>query len=134
MTKIGIFNPYLETRGGGEKMCLAAASILSKSGYDVSMITHGKVSLEDLGKYLEVDLSRVSLVVVKPSFTTKVVNRLPLPGGLKHFFSDQAVFRIIKKGNFDVLINNCFQSNLPNPAKHGIYLCMFPQKIKAKNG
>ncbi len=135
MRKIGIYNPYVETKGGGEKLCLSLASVLAEDSRNkVSVITHSKIVKDEIANYFNLDLSNVSFFVVnfeKPFF--KVLARFPIPGRIKNYFSDYHVVRTVKKNGFDTFINNCYHSNLPNPCKTGVYLCMFPQKIIPKD-
>ncbi|HMT18920.1 MAG TPA: glycosyltransferase [Candidatus Saccharibacteria bacterium] len=130
--KIGIYNPYLETKGGGEKVCLALAEYFAneKKNTDVRLVTHGPVDIDDLGRYFNFDLSRVKVDIVNAdSIVSKIVHRLPLPGGVKNIFFEAAQVKKMREQNYDLFINNCYQSNLPNVGKQGIYMCMFPQKI-----
>jgi glycosyltransferase involved in cell wall biosynthesis len=134
MKKIGIYNPYLDTRGGGEKVYLALAAALAKKGNEVTLIAHNEVDLEGAARYFGVDATGLKTAIVKTAFITKVMRRLPVPGGIKNFFSDISTFKSIKSQKYDLFINNCYQSNLPNPAKKGVYMCMFPQKIGKESG
>ncbi len=134
MKKIAIYNPYLETKGGGEKVSLALAAALKKNfDADVYFLTHTKVDLPSLGDYFKIDVSKIKVIVLKidsPLF--RFLYRLPLPGRVRHLISDAKVMQAVKKLKFDMFINNCYQSNLPNPAKVGVYMCMFPQKLTSK--
>jgi len=131
MKKIGIYNPYLETKGGGEKVCLALASDLSKdSQLEVFLITHTPIDLRPLEKYFNTDLSRVTVKNIDTErWLLKSLFKLPVLGGFKFFISDLYVANKLRDLDCDVFINNCYQSNLPNMGKHGVYMCMFPQKL-----
>lgn len=132
MKKIGIYNPYLETKGGGEKVCLAIAEVLSQTpDTSVELITHGDVDLKELERYFSVDLSKVKLT--KLDFTTiyaRITSRIPfLPGSIRTILHDIKVKHDLKALNYDVFINNCYQSNLPGAGKQNVYMCMFPQRL-----
>ncbi len=58
--RIGIFDPYLDTLGGGEKYMLTAASCLSKE-HDVFVFWDQNI-LETASKKFNIDLSRVNVV------------------------------------------------------------------------
>ncbi|HEX5798192.1 MAG TPA: glycosyltransferase [Candidatus Saccharimonadales bacterium] len=132
MKKIGIYNEYIDAKGGGEKVCLALAEALSKK-YDVSIVSPKEVNLDELEEYFNLDLSKVKLdVISRRTLTAKIVDRLLLPGGLKALIKDYRYFKIIKQKNFDIFVNNTHQSNLPNPANKGIYMCMFPQRLEGE--
>lgn len=132
--KVGIYNPYLAARGGGEKVCLAMAEYLSdRNEYDVHLISHENINLSDLADYFNLRLSKVTLDVISPyNKFTKLIAATPLPGGVKNILCDFSFIARLKKQSYDLFINNCYQSNLPNVGAKGIYLCMFPQKINSK--
>lgn len=134
MKKIGIYNPYLDSKGGGEKVCLAMASVLSKQAdTEIWLITHKKTDVQSLADYFDVDLSKIKLQIVDMDTAgMKFLRHLPLPGGIKILFNDIKIFRRVKKSKYDLFINNCFQSNLPGPSPKNVYMCMFPQKIHLK--
>lgn len=136
MKKIGIYNPYLDTKGGGEKVCLALAEHFAKDKNNkVFLVTHEKTDLSELADYFSIDLSRVHPLVVKAdNVFLKAIRRLPLPSMASNFFFDIVRLRKLKKQNFDLFINNLVFSNMPSPCENGVYLCMFPQKLGwAKN-
>lgn len=136
MKKIGIYNPYLETRGGGERIALALAAVLSEDPeIKVSMITHAKADIPALGTYFDIDLAKVDnfIIDVNTRFL-KTVNRLPLPGRIRNLLYDARARKVIRGAGYDVFINNCIQSNMPCPAKYGVYMCMFPQFLKPRKG
>lgn len=133
---IAIYNPYLETKGGGEKVCLALASVLAgQEGYEVSLLTHNDTDLDELAAYFHIDLSRVKVIYINfETVVVKILHRLPIPGRLRNFFLDYKVYRFIKRYRFDLFVNCCYQSNLPNPSKTGVYMCMFPQQLNRQAG
>lgn len=66
--KIGIYSPYLDSFGGGERYVLTAAEVLSKH-YRVDLLLDShhltldpQKLKEDLAGYLDLDLSKVNLV------------------------------------------------------------------------
>jgi len=129
--KIGIYNPYVETKGGGEKVMLAMAAYLSNvKNYEVILITHDKIDFELLGDYFGLDLRKIKHQRIRFPKYYSLIHRLLLPTRVKNLLFDIRVLRSLKKAHYDLFINNCFQSNLPNPARLGIYMCMFPQKLK----
>jgi len=136
LKKIGIYNPYLDTKGGGEKVCVALAEYFAKDkNNQVFLVSHAKVDLDDLAEYFSIDLSRVHFLYIKDrGLLLKIARRLPVPAMAKNFFFDYSHFRKLKKQSFDVFINNSVFSNMPSPSSNGVYLCMFPQKLGwAKN-
>ena len=132
MKKIGIYNPYLSTMGGGEKVCFALAEALTRhKNCDVYLITYTSVDLAEAERYFNLNLKGVKVhIVPMEGVLLKIVNRLPIPGAFKNLVNDLRVYHQIRKANYDIFINNCYQSNLPGPSKqHNVYMCMFPQRI-----
>lgn len=72
--KIGIFDPYLDDLGGGEKYMMTIAQCLSQR-HDVNIFWDNKSDLDPLLTRFSIDLSRVK--VVANIFTSKVstINR-----------------------------------------------------------
>lgn len=131
MKKIGIYNPYLESKGGGEKVCLSLASVLSENNNNqVILITHAKVNLKSLANYFNIDLSRVRVEHINfEKIIVKAILKLPIPAGFKFFLIDLYTVQELRHFKLDIFINNYYQNNMPNVGKKGIYMCMFPQKL-----
>ncbi|MDD3520946.1 MAG: glycosyltransferase [Actinomycetota bacterium] len=106
MIKIGIFDRYLSTLGGGERYSCKMAEVLSKKDiYKVDLITDLYSDLSEVSERLNLDLSRVNLKI--------------LP-----FISDDYSQNIT--GDYDVFINATYLSAFTAKAKHNIYVCYFP--------
>ncbi len=58
--KIGIYDPYLDDLGGGEKYMMTIASCLSKD-HDVSIFWDSKKDLEELVERFSLDISNLKL-------------------------------------------------------------------------
>lgn len=132
MMKIALYNPYLSSKGGGEKVCLAlAASLQHDLGCRVHLVSHQPVDLDDLAEYFKIDLSGIKVLQV--DYNTRffrLFERLPLPGRIRNIFHDHKVLKTLRGQDFDMFINNCYQSNLPSPIPNGVYMCMFPQRLQ----
>lgn len=136
MSKIGIYNPYLDTKGGGEKVCAALAEhFASDKNNQVYLVSHANVNLNELASYFSTDLSRVHFLHIKDKgILLKIARRLPVPSMAKNFFFDHSHIRKLRRQKFDLFINNSVFSNMPSSSPNGVYLCMFPQKLsRAKN-
>lgn len=132
MKKVGIYNPHINTMGGGEKVALAIAEYLSRD-YKVYIIVRDKIKLNKLGEYFSVNLEKTKPVLLKrDSFIVRVLTspKLRLPGRLKEIIASRNDYRLLKKLNLDIFINSYYQSNCKSPAPISIYICMFPQKLK----
>ena len=58
--RIGIFDPYLDDLGGGEKYMMTIAECLSKK-HEVSVFWDNKNDIDELLQRFSLDLSRVSI-------------------------------------------------------------------------
>ena len=132
--KVAIYNPYLETRGGGEKVCLAIAEYLSKD-YKVTLVSKSKSDLKKLGKYFSLDLSRCSHIMLdnKSKFFRRLSSRLHLPGRLNSLIDEYYDYKTLKRFGYDLFVNICYRSNMFPPSKNSIYVCMFPQEFDHSN-
>ena len=104
--KIGIYNPFSSTFGGGEKYCLTIAEILSQNN-DVDFISQFDYDLQKFSKIFNLDLTRVKFL--KKS-------------GAKQFFLPQ-----IKK-RYDLFI--CLSNHTIPPVfswgRKGVLIIQFP--------
>lgn len=73
--KIGIFDPYLDTLGGGEKYMLTAASCLSKNN-EVFVFWDKFNILEEAQNRFDLDLSNVKITPNIFSYETKTFQRI----------------------------------------------------------
>jgi|GEM_PF-822299 len=106
MYKIGVYDRYLSTAGGGERYSCKIAEILSKDKkYKVDLLTDLHTDLDLVSKRLNLDLKNVNLKIFP-------------------FLSDDYSKRITQ--NYDIFINATYLSSLPAAAKRNIYLCYFP--------
>ncbi|MAG59630.1 hypothetical protein CMO96_02460 [Candidatus Woesebacteria bacterium] len=60
--KAAIYNPYLDTVGGGERYTMTVASVLEKNGWDVDIVWDDPSIIQTLGDRLGIDLSGVNVV------------------------------------------------------------------------
>ncbi|MDD5659105.1 MAG: glycosyltransferase [Actinomycetota bacterium] len=106
MLKIGIYDRYLNTFGGGERYSCKMAEILSKeASCTVDLITDIHSNIEDVSKRLNLDLSKVNLKIFP-------------------YISDDYASKIT--GNYDIFINTTYLSSLSASGRYNIYLCYFP--------
>lgn len=131
--KIAIYNPYLETKGGGEKVTLSMAEHYSKD-HDVEIISKSNSDLKGLGDYFNLDLSRCKHYDLdsKDSVVLKIAHKLRLPGRISTFLHERNDYKLLKKRGYDVYVNNCYKSSMPPVAKNSIYMCMFPQDFNLR--
>lgn len=104
--RIGIFNRWLHTLGGGERQTGAAAQALAADGHDVTFITTTPTDLAALAQRFNLDLSRVGL---------RVIPDLP--------YSDIAELT----AEYDLFINGSHMDLIPNRAPASILFIYFPR-------
>jgi glycosyltransferase involved in cell wall biosynthesis len=102
--KVGIYNRWLHTIGGGEKHMGVMAEILSKE-HSVDLLTYQPVDKEKLQSRLNVDLNNVKI-----KYLPEVSN------GYTLIFTEQ----------YDLFINASYMSSLPSKAKRSLLLVFFP--------
>lgn len=106
--KIGIYNRWLHTLGGGEKHSLAIASLLSKSN-KVEVISHKEIQKSTAEERLNLDLSKVKFV----------------------FIQDRPAFMISELTSaYDLFINSSFMDFFPCYSAKSLDLIFFPAKIE----
>jgi glycosyltransferase involved in cell wall biosynthesis len=102
--KIGIYDPYLNTLGGGENYVLTLAASLSHD-HDVSIIWHNTHILQDGEKRFSLDLSKVK---VTPNIFVKkmsIMEKFSETKGYDAFFfmSDGSIPFLFAKKNFVII-------------------------------
>jgi glycosyltransferase involved in cell wall biosynthesis len=103
--RAAIYNRFWHSMGGGERHSGMIAQILSQSGVEVDLIGHTKVSLDELGDRLALDLSKTTLRVT-PDRGEDEVSEL--------------------SADYDLLVNATYMSRLVSQAAQSVYLCFFP--------
>ncbi len=103
--KVGIYNQFLRTMGGGERLMGAVAEVLAQAGHDVEIISHVPASLDQLAERFGLCLRGVRL---------RLTPLLPFDqlGDLT--------------AEYDLFINTSFMSVLPSKAPRSLLLVMFP--------
>ncbi len=102
--KVGIYNRWLHTMGGGERYTLTAAQALAQEN-QVELITHRPTSLQAIEAKLNMDLKGISL---------RCVPDLPF-----HRLGDYTE-------EYDLFINASFMSFVPSRAKKSVLFVYFP--------
>lgn len=108
--RVGIYNRWLATLGGGEKLNLTIAECLSDR-YDVEVITHKPVPKEIAEDRLSLDLSRVEFVTIPDRAASEVA---------------------LITSDYDFFINSSYMEFMPSFARHSAALIYFPAAIDRK--
>jgi glycosyltransferase involved in cell wall biosynthesis len=109
--KVGIYNRWLATLGGGEKHSLAIAEYLSRQ-HDVHVISHKDVSRDEAARRLNLDLRRVQFDVIP---TRSAEDLKPLTG------------------EYDLFVNASFMDFIPSVARCSAALIYFPAPVKLES-
>lgn len=105
--KVGMYNRWLATMGGGEMYSLSIAEILSQH-HEVQVISHTPVSREDAARRLNLKLENVEFVTI-PSCTNEELKPLT--------------------GQYDFFINASFMDYIPSIAPHSANIVFFPTPL-----
>lgn len=103
VTRIGIYNRYWNTRGGGEAHALFVAAYLARFDI-VELMSDLDFDLVTLGSYFNVDVSRFRKRLL-PSTLTEAVT-----------------------AEYDVFVNSTYMDETPSAAKHSFFIVSFPSK------
>jgi hypothetical protein len=103
--KVGIYNQFLLTMGGGERHMGMAAEVLARAGHDVEIVTHVPASIDALAARFGLDLPGVRL---------RTTPLLPFDqlGDLT--------------SEYDLWVNASFMSMVPSRARRSLLLVLFP--------
>lgn len=94
--RAGIFDPYLDTLGGGERYCLTLAELLLNLDWKVDIFWEGKNLKPKIGERMGIDINRVSFIP-KPKKILEMFKKYP-KYDLLFFLSDGAIpFMFAKK-------------------------------------
>lgn len=128
--KVGIYNPYLGTFGGGERLSVAMAEALCRE-HDVELLArrmHGVPEVGELERRFDVRLPGVSVVDLDG-----IVGIAPGDFGgrwlasVRRRAADLRDYWLVRSRGYDLFINNQFWSLMRCPTDVGIYVCMFPR-------
>ena len=103
--RIGIFNRWLQTQGGGERQTGAAAQALAADGHDVTFITTNPTDLAAVARRFDLNLANVAL---------RVIPDLP--------YSEIAAL----SAEYDLFINGSHMDTIPSRAPASILFIYFP--------
>lgn len=104
--RIGIYNRYWATRGGGERYAGVMAEVLARD-HRVELLGVDEIHLGALGDHLGLDLSRTTFRLLPP---VRERDLAPI------------------SAEYDLFVNCTYLSRLPSRAKRSVYLVLFPQR------
>jgi glycosyltransferase involved in cell wall biosynthesis len=106
-----IFNQYIETAGGGERLCFELAAALEKIGFKIDFVIASDA-------HFEVSATAKRFGIVAQS-----------EWSLMHVRESEEIYELCKAGGYEVFVNNTYGSFIENSAPIGLYVAMFPQHI-----
>ena len=116
--KIGIYAPYLNAYGGGEKYICKIAEILGEKN-DVNFLVFNEPNISELEDRLNINLSKVSVSNLNSS--TFLFSKLLY---VRTFAKMYIISKNTKK--YDLFINQEHLSIIPSLAKRSILICEVP--------
>lgn len=105
---VAIYDRWLHTLGGGEQVAFTMAEILRDMGYDVTILTHKSVDLDQAVEKMNVNLHDISIKYI--------------PNLLDYQLSEYTE-------QYHIFINNSYMDYVPNRSKFGMLSVFFPTKI-----
>jgi glycosyltransferase involved in cell wall biosynthesis len=126
MLRVGIYDYYLDSFGGGEKDVCAMAEALA-GRYKVDILSFKAVRNEELERRLNVDLSRVEVKTVLPFTGYGCFSRA------LRFVSSRLFWRRISSP-YDLFINLVNYAPGPCHARRGVLRIQFPFDIPRSHG
>lgn len=97
--KAGIYDPYLDTLGGGERYTLTVASCLNKNGYQVDVFWDNKSIRKGIEERLGIKLERVNFVTNIFNKDNKISKKELKNYDLVFFLSDGSIPFLSSKRN-----------------------------------
>ena len=64
--RVALYDPYLDTMGGGEKHILQILKVLSEEGYEIDVLWNNAAIINDISR-LGIEITNMSIV---PNFLT----------------------------------------------------------------
>jgi glycosyltransferase involved in cell wall biosynthesis len=105
--RIGLYNRYWSTRGGGERYAGVVAETLARD-HDVELVGVEDISFDEVAEHLGLDFSGMSF------------RRWPVT-------SEKDLAPLTAR--YDLFLNGTYLSRLPSRSHRSAYLVLFPQKV-----
>jgi glycosyltransferase involved in cell wall biosynthesis len=144
MKTVGIYCVDTDGGGGAERRSVVMARSLSRR-YSVILILGQQQSLSDLERYHGIDLAGVRLYQLKLPIQRAAWRFVQSPAGACLRFAradsmlrnlrrdlDPFYYRELRNLGLDLFINNTFGSNIRNPGRRGVFMCMFPHPMQGQ--
>jgi hypothetical protein len=124
---LALYDHTLHLIGGGEKYGCTMANALQED-FDVTLLSHLPVSLDDLMKWYDLDLSRCRLKVMPLDFFPADG---PINPDLVSTRTENPFFAVSREsGNYDFFVNNSMLEMVYPLANVSLFVCHFPERPK----
>jgi len=126
---IGIYDCALHFIGGAQKYGCTIAHALQNE-FDITLITNRNITLDELQRWYNLELSRCRLKIIKiPFFEEKKQKKIMIDPADVDLKKDNP-FHIISKesGNYDIFVNNCMLEMVYPLANISLFICHFPER------
>lgn len=121
--KIGIYSPFSNICGGGEKYVCKIAELLSEEN-NVEFIIFKELNVKRLENRLNVNLSKLEIEHIKNSNLFNLFSEVPYLRVLIRILRIPSIVKITKK--YDLFINQEHFPFIPSMAKKSILICEVP--------
>jgi glycosyltransferase involved in cell wall biosynthesis len=109
MKYVGVYDKWLNTYGGGEKVATVMVENLLRGGYRVDLISNTEIDRKEIEDKMGVNLKGVNMV----------------------FWSERSYEKLtLLTKKYDVFVNTSYFDHLPSLAKKSIYYVHFPTPIR----
>ena len=117
--RVGVFAPYLETYGGGEKYICRIASQLSRK-WDVEFMVFRIPNISQLERRMNVQLGKVLFRRIEKTYSPI---HIPLLGRFAELRGISS-----KTGDYDLFLNQENNTLIPSLASKSVHVCQLPER------
>lgn len=121
-----VFMPDLDARGGAERYAVTLAIELADLGYDVLLATTGQQTVDQVGEYFDVDMSKVRMI--RLDVIRGLVERL-LPSAVYELHRDIRWKRTLSRLEPDLFFNAKYKSEISGVGAANVSICHFPHHL-----
>jgi len=122
--RIGLFDAYLSTLGGGENFLAVLCELIEQEfpEADVEVLTYAPyaVDIARLAERFGVELRRTRLRLI-PTISRDRLRHFPV---LQRYLHERDLGRL--SADYDLFVNNTIYSIAPAASRYSVYMCMFP--------